>query len=316
MGRCEFFRSIKCLSLLVLVIFSSIATAQNIAVKNADSKETLLIDIASGIIAEAEPKAVVYTVKGNLIFAGYSDNKSDILFMLHGTDIFSKKSGRLVLNEKNETVFTFVKGKVWLGSSTANKNFLIGGFEKTNATTLVFRLASSKEILFSTSATLSAAQSMAVLSYFVVTHNIDEQIIEAAKQTATPAALQGSGTMRRLWGNGNEDFIWDGKVLKNRWNHNEYEQWAYDGSNVYRAWFDTGEVYTWDGKTLQSNWNGNAFVHEGNTLRAVFGNTNDEFFIQGNIVKRAWVSLGNDEWEVNGEIPVPIIMMIVFRLAR
>jgi hypothetical protein len=237
--------------------------------------------------------------------------------MLNTSDLFLKKGGRLLLKENNETIFSFSKGNVWLGASTSNNTLLIGKFEKENASRLVFRLANNNEMLFAVNASVSATQAMAALSYFVVTQNIDKQLIEAAEAVAKSAPTLGAGTIRKLWGNGNEEFIWDGKILKNRWRIDEYEQWTFDGNYIYRAWFDTGEILAWDGKTLRRNFaENNMFVQDGNALRAVFGNGNEEFYIQGNIVKRVWVSLGNDEWEINGEIPIPVIMMVVFRIAR
>ena len=130
--------------------------------------------------------------------------------------------------------------------------------------------------------------------------------------------VEGTGTIRKLWGNNNQDYIWDGKILRNRWNNNEFEQWTFDGTYISRAYFDTGEDFEWDGTTLQSRWNmnGQAYTLQGSSIKAIYGNNNDEFFIQGNIIKRAWTAVGNDEWEVNGEIPIPILMMVVFRIIR
>ena len=316
MGKCAYFLNKPVLLLLFVFVFFSLK-AQIVNVKNAASKDALVIDLSTGIVAEADTNIIVYTTKGNSIFSGNSDKHEDILFMLNTTDLFLKKGGRLLLKENNETIFSFSRGNVWLGASTTNKTLLIGKFEKENAAQLVFRLASNNEVLFATNASINATQAMAVLSYFVVTNNIDKQLIEATEAIAKSAPALGAGTIRRLWGDGNEEFIWDGQILKNRWRINEYEQWAFDGNYIYRAWFDTGEALTWDGKTLRSNFAENkVFIHDGNTLRAVFGSGNQEFYIQGNIVKRAWATLGKDEWEINGEIPIPIIMMVVFRIAR
>lgn len=316
MGKCAYFLKKTALLFLFAFVFFSLK-AQIVTVKNAASKDVLVIDLSTGIIAETDSNAIVYTIKGNSIFSGNSNRHEDILFMLNTTDLYLKKGGKLLLKENNETIFSFSRGSVWLGASTTNKALLIGKFEKVNTTRLNFRLASNNEILFSTNAAISAAQAMATLSFFVVTNDIDKQLIEAANIAASQTPALGTGTIRRLWGDGNEEFIWDGKILRNRWRINEYEQWTFDGNYIYRAWFDTGEMLEWDGKTLRSNFAGNnMFVQEGNTLRTVFGTGNEEFFIQGNIIKRSWVAVGNDEWEVNGNIPIPIIMMVVFRLAR
>jgi hypothetical protein len=318
MGTCAFFRNLSAIFLLFFIASIQLTVAQSVLVKDSSGTTMLSVELVSGNIQELATKTTVYTTKGNLVFAGNSDKKEDILFMLKGTDVFAKKSGTLLLKSNNETVFTFNKGRVWLGNSMFNTPMLIGTFENKN-NNITFSLAETKNILFVTENKLNTAQLMAVLTYFVVVNKIDEQLLEAAKQTAPPQSALGNGTIRRLWGTGgNEDFIWDGKILKNRWGFYDYEQWAFDGTNLYRAWYDTGDDFVWDGTTLQRKWgtDNNVFVKDCNSIRAVYGSNNDEFFIQGNIVKRAWVATGSDEWEINGDIPVPIIMMIVFRLVR
>jgi len=318
MGKCVFFRNLSAIFLLYLIASTQLTVAQTFLVKDAAENVALSVELVSGNVQEVSTKNIIYTTKGNLIFAGNSDKKDDILFMLKGTDVFAKKSGTLILKSNNETIFTFNKGRAWLGNSMFNTPMLIGTFEHKN-NIITFSLAETKNILFVTENKLNTAQLMAVLTYFVVVNKIDEQLLEAAKQTAPPQSALGNGTIRRLWGTGgNEDFIWDGKILKNRWGFYDYEQWAFDGTNLYRAWYDTGDDFVWDGTTLQRKWgtDNNVFVKDGNSIRAVYGSNNDEFFVQGNIVKRAWVATGSDEWEINGDVPVPIIMMIVFRLVR
>jgi hypothetical protein len=317
MVKCAFFNNKTAILLWLLCAIHLLSTAQNISVKDSSGNALLSIDVISGLIKISQSEEVIYNTRGNLVFNGNASNKEEILFMLKGTDVFSKKGGSLILNSNSQAIFTFTKGKVWLGNSIFNSSLYMGAFEK-NENKTIFKLADTI-LLFETEAKLNAVQSIAVLAYFVATYKIDEALIEAAKTNNTNTTALGQGTIRKLWGNAsNQDFIWDGKVLKNRWGFNDYEQWAFDGTNLYRANYDTGEDFVWDGQTLQRKYgaDNSVFVKEGNSLRSVYSNTNEEFFIQGNIVKRAWTTIGTDEWETNGDIPVPIIMMVVFRLVR
>lgn len=317
MGKCALFNNKTAFLLWLFCVFHLFSIAQNVLVNDSSGRAVLSIEIASGAIKNSISEEVIYTVQGNLIFSGAATNKEEILFMLNGTDVFSKKNGSLILSNGNHIVFSFNKGKVWLGNSVLNNSLFIGAFEKSETAT-VFKLANQK-ILFQTGTKLSAIYSMAALAYVVAAYKIDEALIEAAKTTPSSTTSLGQGSIRKLWGNsGNQDFIWDGKILKSRWGFNDYEQWAFDGTNLYRANYDTGEDFVWDGQTLQRKFwaDNNTFIKEGNSIRPVYGNTNEEFFIQGNIVKRAWTTIGTDEWEVNGDVPVPIIMMVVFRLVR
>lgn len=289
-----------------------------ITVYDSTGNNALLIENDVLSVLQKDTLTPVFTIKGNIIFSNQSQKREDILYLITGNDIFSKKGGQIISSANNKALYTFSKGKLFLGSSLYDKRMYDGYFEtNANNQTAFFITTQNKPLFFIDTVDIQASFLLAMAVYFIQSQQID--VKHFAQLEAQQPVASGSGTIRRLWGNNSqEDFIWDGLILKKRWNINEFDQWKFDGTYISRAFFDTGEDWQWDGTTLQSRWNTNeqAYVWQGNSLKAVYGNTTDEFYIQGNIIKKAWTAVGNDEWEVNGEIPIPIIMMVVFRIVK
>lgn len=311
--------SLGCYIFIVFSIFfsSSLVAQNNLPAYDSLGKAVLVIN--NGLLSSIHGDTLtpIFNVKGNIVFSNSSENRADILYLVKGTSIFSKKGGQFISSANNKPIFTFNKGKLYLGNSIYDKRMLLGYFEETeNNQTAFFSVLQSKPLFHLDTTNISVAQLLTTAFYFIQLYEIDKQLF--ALNNSNKPMVEGTGTIRKLWGNNNQDYIWDGKILRNRWNNNEFEQWTFDGTYISRAYFDTGEDFEWDGTTLQSRWNmnGQAYTLQGSSIKAIYGNNNDEFFIQGNIIKRAWTAVGNDEWEVNGEIPIPILMMVVFRIIR
>lgn len=291
--------------------------AQPIEIKSNSDAIFFEIDTANRTIKNAQNKAVLFTISGNMAFAGQSDKKEDIVFLLNGNNLFSRKGGYLKLGSQNITYLSFAKGKFYLGESVWNQNRFVGAFEITEQDKIVFRLGEDSIVLFETQASVPPIYLVSILAHYVAQLKIDEGLL-AVERSSGPDFSSGKGSIRKLWDSGQTTFLWDGVVLKSKWTYNDYEQWTFDGQVVQRKWYETGDDWVWDGEKLQSRWNTgtNVFIKEGNSLRALYGNSNEEYFIQGNLIKRAWTQSEKEEWEINGEIPIPLVMMIVFKIIR
>lgn len=299
--------------------YSFLAYSQSIiTVFDSTGNKALQIENEVLSILQNDTITPVFTIKGNIIFSKLSQKREDILYLITGNDITSKKGGQVISSANNKALYTFSKGKLFLGSSLYDKRMYAGYFEViTNSQTAFFITTQNKPLFYIDAVDIQASLLLAIMVYFIQSQQVD--VKHFAKLETQQPVSSGGGTIRRLWGNNNqEDFIWDGLILKKRWNFNEFDQWKFDSTYISHAFFDTGEDWQWDGTTLQSRWNSNeqAYVWQGNSLKTVYGNAADEFYIQGNIIKRAWTAVGNDEWEINGEIPIPIIMMVVFRIVK
>jgi hypothetical protein len=313
-----FFSLVWVCKALCLLLITSTARPQTIGV--TDSVGNTVLWIENGKISDAATHALHYTVKGNLIFHGDSESRHNILYMLNRPDIFSKKPAHLIIKKTDQPLLTTLKGKIFLGSAPYQDALMIGWLQKTDSSVVLLQAEKSKPVFEIRSNQIPAAQVLAVVTIFLSKYKIDQAIVDSLNARARMQPRQpGTGSIRRLWSSsGNEDFVWDGTIVRNRWNFNDYECWIFDGTTLKRAYFDTGEDLIWDGKILKRKWiNDNAyFVVEGNSIRRVFGDLQDEFYIQGNIVRRAFTTFGSDEWEINGDIPLPVVILVVFRMVR
>ncbi len=263
--------------------------------------------------------SVIFTVRGNLIFNGNNETRDHIFFLVKGTDLFSKKTSQLIYNQNQQPVYAVSRGRVFIGANKYSSHLEVGRFEKMNDGSVVFTNQHQKTPLFSVEKNVSTAELMAVFAFFAVQYDIGKELMDSL-QSAKPAGVivTGNSTIRRLWTGGVEEFLWDGQLLRNRWRFDDFEHWTFDGTVLRRAWYDTGEDFIWNGSRLQRRYMADNLIFEvdGNNIRPVFGAMEDEFFIQGNIIKRSWTNLGTDEWEVNGEIPLPVIILVLYRIAR
>jgi hypothetical protein len=117
---------------ICIVPFYAVAQPSNIIVADSNKATTLIIENTH--IIDVAGNQVLYTVKGNLIFSGNSENKEDIIFMLNAADIFSKKTAQLIAAKDNKPILTVSKGKVYLGTNTfagrCRKNRFVFYFQK------------------------------------------------------------------------------------------------------------------------------------------------------------------------------------------
>ena len=66
-----------------------------------------------------------------------------------------------------------------------------------------------------------------------------------------------------------------------------------------RLWNTGNDSFVWDGETLKREWN----------------TGDDEFTIQDGTAKRVWNTKG-DEWIITGEIPIPVIAIVILGIAK
>ena len=44
---------------------------------------------------------------------------------------------------------------------------------------------------------------------------------------------------------GSDEFVWDGYMLKRKWNSFDYEEWTFDGVSLRRMWYAGNEEFVW-----------------------------------------------------------------------
>ena len=293
-------------------------------VEVADTLGELMWTVDNSRIRDGQNDRILLTVQGNLIFQGNSDNQEDIILLVKANDIFSKRTGEILSKDLEKVLYTIHNGKFFLGKTSIYiPDFQIGFFERDKEDDRLIRFyeGNSDKLLAEISGKDVTTGKLAALFYLLTNHfNLDEKIsskvkIEAPQENSVEDTY---GTIRRLWDTGMDEFVWDGKTITRKWNPYDFEEWTFDGTILKREWYPGNEEFIWDGKVLKRRWypSNDEFEWDGTILRRRWGTGRDEFIIQGNIVKRYFDTSGKDEWQIDGEIPIPIITLVVFNLLR
>lgn len=310
---------LKSYSLWVAMLFMVCCTVTGFAQTVRDGAGNLLYTLQNGVLYDAVSKPLL-TIRGNLVFKGASEHREDIVLLVGTDNLFADKSTNTLGADMQTAKFTLGKGGFYLPNRGLVDEYLIAYYSKGSKGEWLL-LAGQPAITMASLQGDDWTTGELVAVFYLI--NAKHQLTELLTATLGTNVLTNKnptttqGTLRRMWNTGDDDFSWDGNMLKRRWNSFDYEEWEFDGRVLRRVWYDDGVEYEWDGKILKRRFNANTeeFEWDGRILRRRWNTGNDEFIIQGNVVKRVW-DTGNDEWEMAGDIPIPVIAMIVFGLIR
>ncbi|CAN5444676.1 hypothetical protein BH09BAC1_BH09BAC1_06010 [soil metagenome] len=304
------------LALVGLLFMLSTLVAQTVT----DATGHLLYTLQDGVIYDAQSKPLI-TAKGNLLFKGASESKDDIVLLIGTENVFSDKSANAIGSDLQTTRFVMGKGGFYLPGYGLSDGYIIAKYTLGSKGDLVLLAGQPAVILANVKGDNWTTGELTAIFYLL---NEQYQLKELLTANVGAGNLPNNqpktgnvATLRRMWNTGEDDFSWDGRILKRRWNSSDFEEWEFDGRYLHRVWYDDGVDYEWDGKILKRRFNAGTeeFEWDGRVLRRRWNTGNDEFTMQGNVVKRMW-DTGNDEWEMTGEMPIPVIAMIVFGLIR
>ncbi|MDX2002399.1 MAG: hypothetical protein SFW35_08200 [Chitinophagales bacterium] len=287
-----------------------------------DTSGNSLFAIAQGTLTDAGNQQPAFTVRGNIIFHGTSDKKEDIVLLVRAEDIFDKNAGEVLKADMKEVLMTVTKGRFYLGKGPFyDDSKLLGYYKPDSKGNLRIYSGNNTWAASIKASAVTTGEFVLVFYYLMVQKGWVQQLANSlpmpnSSQAAEDDLAATNGTIRRVWGNAKDEYIWNGKIIKRKWNSFDFEEWSFDGTTLKRIWYAGEDDYIWDGQTLKRKWNTGTEVFEwdGSILRRKWNTGTDEYSIQGNIVKRLWNTGVDEEWEIDGEIPIPIIAMVVFGL--
>jgi len=307
---------------VLLLISPLLLFGQIVEISDSTAKPVLIFD--NDRLIEAGSKKVFATVKGNTVFEGESDDIKDIVLLVSTENIFSRKQTGYGLNAtQDEALFIIHSGGFFhKNAKSYSDEGMLAYYIKEDDDSLVLYKHSSDTVLCKVPPGLSTGKQVAVFFYFLRKLELEKQVEkQIQKTTQLPASNDGRttyGSISRLWNTGLDEFVWDGQVFKRKWSSFDYEEWTFDGTTLKRLWYPGDEEFVWDGEILRRKWypSNDEFEWNGTILRRRFGSPADEFIIQGNIVKRYFGGSSEDEWQIEGDLPVPLIALVVFGLLR
>lgn len=308
----------KLIASICLLLFMSIAMwAQQGYVSDTTGAVLFKLDDTQILTPTDEVK---FSITGNILFKGESQKKRDIVMLVNSNNVFGNKLGRGLADDMRTPIFNIYQGHFYLGGYATKDEYLMAYYKKADDGSIEVYKYDNTRLATIYGEALTNGQ-LAISFYLLMQqYGLDEETRENLATMLTEAGqnFRQSGTIRKLWNTGDDEFIWDGYTIKRRFNSFDYEEWSFDGRTLRRAWYDGGSEYVWDGQTLKEQWSNTneEFIWDGKIIRSRWSQTGKSFQVQGNIVRPVWDSTGDEEWQIDGNVPIPIVIMVVFGLLR
>ena len=168
----------------------------------------------------------------------------------------------------------------------------------------------------------SLPSSAAIMVAYTLVKKFDLEGKISLKQNRLPFDDAPFSTIKPILGNQTvNEWIWDGKTLRPRWNVDQRLVWTFDGqtakpmygNNIY-------DQYSWDGENFKSVWrtdNATEWTYDGRQFKPVWGTDwANQYIIEDGVVK-PWSGVHPEhEWKMEGNIPVPVLILIISGIAR
>jgi hypothetical protein len=311
-----------CLALLVLLL-PFLTRAGGSFVYLGDTSK--LFYALNNEIYSPNKKELLYFQKGNIFFTGEVDGRDNIFLMVSSLNINSDKLELIYEKNAQQPAYSFSGNKFYLGNSE-NEDF-----KNTNELLHIERRKKWLAFYSSVNDSLLAyynADSLPTSAAIIVAYTLIKKYYLASKVDAKASSLNfipdnpGFATIKPMWGNQTEnEWLWDGKVLRPRWNVDQRLQWTFDGqtikplygSNIYAQ-------YSWDGENFKSVWRNNRneeWTWDGRLMKPVYDTDWAHQYVIENGVVKPWSNVHPErEWQMQGDIPIPCLILILSGIAR
>lgn len=323
----------KLLFNILFVLSATIHAFAQQGVFNAQNELMLIIDEQTISSPQGE---VIFSAQGNIVFTGNSNQATDIIFKTNAASVFQEATANIFTQSGANANWYIAKGNFYYMQE--KPEFIVINANKTDDYIAFYSGINDSLLAFiSEPAAYSPAILFALTQILWQSHNLDKALsakIEALKnQNAQQNNVQNQNTtqnqnvqvqnnkqkiasMEPVFGNA-MPWLWDGKYLYPAFDRNPMLVWQFT-NNVLRPRQlpRNHEEWRWDGDTLKPNWGGHPnreWTWRGGILRNVWNNNmNQEYIIDNNNIARPrFGNFGENEWQINGNIPLPVITAVL-----
>ena len=312
---------IKFLFLLFLTI-NQLSRAGNGFVFLNDS--TKLFFVKENEIYSADGKVLLYFQKGNIFFNGTSDDRQNIYLLTTSMDVASKKTQMIYERDDREAAYSFSDNKFYLGKPESDElkpNFELLHIERMKKWLAFYASYNDTLLAYYPADSLPSSTAIMVAYTLIEKYKLEKKLVVA--QQAQPSLQNNSfATIKPFWGNQTaNEWIWDGKLFRPRWNVDPRLAWTFDGQTVKPY---TGNniyaQYSWDGETLKGIWRTNRaeeWSWDGRQIKPVWDTDwANQYTIENGTIK-PWSSVHPErEWQLDGDLPMPLIILVISGIAR
>ncbi len=309
--------------LLLPIIFIACmqAGAQGQFIFMAD--KTKLFEVRKNEFYSADDRQLLYFQKGNIFFNGSTDERQNIFLLTTAMNLNSEKLESAFERDNREASYSFQNNKFYLGKTESDdlrENTELIHVERTGKWMSFY--ASYNDSLLAYYRADSVLPSAAVLVAYTLSRKyaLPKKIV--VQQAPLPFQNSPFSSIKPIWGNitANE-WLWDGKILRPRWNADPRLAWTFDGETVkpYSS-NNVYEQYGWDGETFKPVWRTNRaqeWTWDGKRLQPTYSTDwANQYNLENGIIK-PWSNVHPEkEWQIEGDIPVPLIILVISGIAR
>jgi len=307
-------------ALLIVLMFitSQIVYSQNDEVFLFIDSTTIIGKISDNQVFTSETN-IAYTLQGNTIYAGDTATKQQLLFLVNAKDILSNKTGLVYQNDAKTIQYITRKSSFFLGDHPIDEdNERLLTFEQVNdSITTVYNGITGKAIGFITGKLNKQVIIVVAAHAYIKHYHLDEEVQQIVQQLQPDTLFTGEAIMRPLLEHSlYYEWVWDGKTLKPLWGYRPEDEWTFDGKYLKPAWSsDPQSEWVWDGSTLKPFWESGVeqqWVWIDNTLKPFWDSNPDLMWkLEDGIMRPMWNFDMTKQWVVEGQIPLPIVALIV-----
>ncbi len=269
-------------------------------------------------------KQLLYFQKGNIFFNGTADDRQNIFLLTTSMNPGSEKLESVYEKDNRQASFTFTGKKFYSGKTESD--------DLRPRTELIHMQRLKKWLAFyaSYNDTLlayynfdSLSPSTAIMVAYTLTKKFElEKMLVASQPIQKVFENNAYATIKPFWGNTTaNEWIWDGKFFRPRWNVDPKLAWTFDGETIKQYYGNNINLqYSWDGETLKPIWRTNRaeeWSWDGRQLKPVWDTDwANQYIFEDGILKPWSTNHPEREWQMDGDLPIPLIILVISGIAK
>jgi len=268
-------------------------------------------------------KQLLYFQKGNIFFNGTTDDKQNIFLLTTSMNIASDKLELVYEKDSRDAAYSFSKNKFYSGrveSDDLREKTELIHVERMKKWLSFYSSTNDSLLAYFNADSLPYSAAIVVAYTLIQKFELEKKMVIQQKQL--PFQTNEFSTIKPIWGNSTaNEWLWDGNVLRPRWNVDPRLAWVFDGKIVKPQYGNNiYQQYEWDGDNFKPVWRSNRaeeWSWDGRLIRPVYDTDwANQYLIEDGIVK-PWSNVHTEkEWRMDGNIPIPLLILILSGIAK
>ncbi|HLP51721.1 MAG TPA: hypothetical protein VK154_12610 [Chitinophagales bacterium] len=284
---------------------------------------TRLFYASNNEIYSPNGKQLLYFQKGNIFFNGSSDSKDNIFLLTTSMNHASTKLELIYEKDSREAAYSFSNNKFYAGrleSEDLRQRSELIYVNRIKKWLSFYSSANDSLLAYFNADSLPSSSVIIVVYSLIKKYELEKRL--TVQQNKLPFEDVEYVTMKPVWGNATaNEWMWDGKILRPRWNVDPRLAWEFDGKTI-KPQYSTNiyQQYEWDGETFSPIWRTSRpeeWTYDGRVIKPVYDTDWANQYIIENGVVKPWSNVHTEkEWRTDGTIPIPMIILIVSGIAK